>query len=1562
MKKILTLLLTVLITIESSGSFKIVVADDEVVESNDNQIVINQEENINEEEIESEVFVEEEIKTEIIQEEEIETEVEVKQEESNQEVVEEIKEEETKEEVENKIEEKEEETDKQEDVKEEEIFETNNEEPSNLLNKAIKLTSPQPLMAANKTSLYFDWGDDEVEYNGQDQKSNFINAPKAYTNALKTNKAPEDAVTWSLNQNSAKDVGTYTLVANYDPSQYKLGTLVNGSHNYQIKPKEIKAKWEAQEFPYNLEIDYYERFKPTVDGVIGNDTVNVSYDVYSGLKKVTSATNIGSYTVIASIDNENYKLENGTNIITIAKGKVILYWPEKTTYEYKGSSYLDTFKPIAKVYIGLNEVDAPDGLIDINVIGEVVNVGECEISVTLNDSNFEFSNLNKKTSQTYTITKKDLSIDWNQTTFVYNGQDQTSSFNPILKGICNEEITYEVTNNNTAINCGDYPVTITIEDTSGNNFSNYNKPTTLENTYHINKKDLTLDWGEYSGASNHVTYSGTNKLADYTIISNDIVDDEISISLNINEAIKHGTYTLKVTLQENKENALKNYNVKNDASRQLIIDQKDLSIDWGKFLLPTTSLVYDGKNKLDGYTVGSDDIVNADENKISFELDKENICDVGQYTINVTVNGNEEANYKIVGPTSKNIIVTKKPITIDWKQFSNLINYDTYDGSNKLEGFKLETDGFETLDNDKVSLELNKTEAIELGTYVLTASIIGERAFNYDILTGYNNRTLIIGKKNIYVIWNTLDSSINVYNGLSHRDDFKPLVYSDEGTMTLIQVEPENLEVTKFNGETLTEDNGCVLAGTYTVEVTFDETRYDVHYLDGSNTHAYTILPKQLSFDWNNIHEYVYTGEDFLSTFTPELKGVIDSDINDIELSVTVNDSSLDEIKDAGTYKIEASVKETKEGLLNNYIEPLNTKQTYLILKKPLYIDWISYTNHDYIYNGLEHNEYFIPKVYTNSDKTIIEEVDNLVGMEIVSAIDTKGNDMPLEDTKKAINAGTYKVKATLNSEYDNNYKIINIFESHDYEIYKRTVRIDKLDSDYEFSFVYNEQEQKPNSIELLDYFTYKKIDDFKAEDYTIGKTRKLLSKEECQSVDAGTYVIEISLNDGFYLNNCFFNNAKDSYARFVIFQKPILFNGWKGTTLNPYIITKDEHTLMWRDGKAFYDSYILEAPEANFKYYDGDTKQFVELDSSKIEKGENKDYKVVTLKSLRDAGKYDAWLVSESGSNYLIVDFLISHELEILPKEVSINWLTSIDANTTNKLPYTSVNGMCEGDMTIIEGKKVLTVVPELYYDDETFNVPQDAGYHFAKFTRFKTVSNDKDCNNYVLKENTASQTSYVIYDHESYQKGEGYIVTSVIKDPNIEVEKIKLVPPTTAQVNDLLKALEKGSDSDKELFTKITKAIEEEKWVNLYLKAKPLEQGQTINLPNDVSKNNVVLLDISLYACIEGDDTEYQITETGKYRANIEITLNPTQASKARIIPSRETYLIRYHEQEEASVIKLNEPNINGVAPNKTYTFNFSSNKFSVYGIYTKPKKDNYYPRPKLFFYQIPNTGVEK
>ena len=334
------------------------------------------------------------------------------------------------------------------------------------------------------------WGtsSDAITYDGQDHTLAVNGNGEGYT------------VTYTKEQ-IGRTTGSYGVTVALVNGNYAWsdGSTSSLTYTYTIDEKEITVQWNVGTYVYN---GNPQGPTATASGLVSGDTLTLTV---TGIE-----TNAGNHTAtVAAFTEGNYKLSaNSTQAYTINHKEITVQWTVGT-YEYNGSPQGPT-----ATATGLIGEDA----IDLTVTGYGTNVGNHTATVkAFTNGNYT---LLADSTKGYTISQKEITVQWNVGTYEYNGSPQgpTATASGLVG---NDTLALTVTGYGT--NAGSHTATV-VAFADGN----YKLTSNSTQSYTINKKSLTFENYNVNDKEYDSTTSATFK---QTPTINGLVDgDDVSVA------------------------------------------------------------------------------------------------------------------------------------------------------------------------------------------------------------------------------------------------------------------------------------------------------------------------------------------------------------------------------------------------------------------------------------------------------------------------------------------------------------------------------------------------------------------------------------------------------------------------------------------------------------------------------------------------------------------------------------------------------------------------------------------------------------------------------------------------------------------------------------------------------------------------------------------------------------------------------------------------------------------------------------------------------------------------
>lgn len=677
------------------------------------------------------------------------------------------------------------------------------------------------------------------------------------------------------------------------------------------------------------------------------EAVGVAYNITKDSTAVDKATNVGVYTVTATLTaGSNYNNATLTKTLEITHAEIKLSWTNTSNFTgiYSASS-----QGVLLLVSGIVEDDKNGELIlkfTHNTLSSYTtgknnaeydfcakDAGVYTITVSLSGDtkdNYIITN----TSAGFTINKKTVTIsDWmyqnngisgeyTDTALVYNKTEYILT--PTIDGIIgSDEVNADISGNK-GTNAYTYHATVSLD------HPNYTMDT-VNKEWIISPKPLSVSW-DYTDA---FVYDATSHEvnADLSgIYSDDIVNvTYISLDNDVNKAINAGTYSAKIESIDNS-----NY----------ILPTKGLECAWSiekadieGVILNSAVFEYDGN--IHYVTVNRTTTQHGIDITVSYvggENGFNGATNVGKYTITATISVGVNYNDKML--PSSTLEITPVLLSLNWS------NSDNYTGiySATDQGVLLTASGIVESDlNGELKLvfthntlsELSECEsngtygflAKNAGTYSVSVTLDGDHKNNYK-LPDNSSTSFTIKRKVLTITGWMIDESDYTAPVVYNRNERVLCAYTDD---------------TIYEGDTVNFDyneNVKTNVGNYTAVVTISGN--DNYELSGEMTKAWSILPKQLSVVWSTDIDKTYNHSE--QSVTATLDGIIEGDTVNI-IYDTTSDRAY-KATDAGNYTAAISSIDN-----NNYSLPSSGLSQDWSIKRAK-ITTITFTDAKHTYDG----------------------------------------------------------------------------------------------------------------------------------------------------------------------------------------------------------------------------------------------------------------------------------------------------------------------------------------------------------------------------------------------------------------------------------------------------------------------------------------------------------------------------------------------------------------------------------------------------------------------------------
>lgn len=538
-------------------------------------------------------------------------------------------------------------------------------------------------------------------------------------------------------------------------------------------------------------------------------------------------------------------------------------------------------------------------------------------------------------SKTVNITQKEVTLNWGESAFTYNGEDQIPTVTAdglIGNDACDVTVTGEQKDSNAKSGITSYTATAT-----GLTNNNYKLPANATKTFTINQKEVDLEWGE-----TELTYNGKNQKPEVTATG--MVDGEecnvVADGAEKDSNAKAGVvkYTATVTGLSDT-----NYKIStnSETEKDFTIAQKEIKVSGIK----SEGKVYDGYRSATNTLYYEDAILSGKVDGDGEYCDgKLGVTATGTFdtrdrgtnkTItlsDLTLTGSEADNY-VLASTGQQATTT-----------GDITQYQVNVTAENKEKFYGEDDPEFTythgtiVEGDYLEGSLSRHEGEEAGEYTITAGTLHDHNHNYAI--NFTHGTLTIKK----ATQNEVTASIE---GWTYGDD-----PNEPGATATFGADTASFTYSK----TADGDYSATVptnAGTWYVKATVPETSNYVGAV--SEPVEFEIEKKEVGLNWGE-NEFTYNGNAQKPAATAT--GLEDGD----ECNVTVSGEQVDSNAKSGTAKYTA----TAASLSNpNYKLPENKTKDFTIAQAEITVSGIA--AEDKTYDG-------------NTDATLNYEAAALAG------------------------------------------------------------------------------------------------------------------------------------------------------------------------------------------------------------------------------------------------------------------------------------------------------------------------------------------------------------------------------------------------------------------------------------------------------------------------------------------------------------------------------------------------------------------------------------------------------
>ena len=822
--------------------------------------------------------------------------------------------------------------------------------------------------------------------------------------------------------NAGTNAGTYTVGVSINSDNYRIVTE-GSTKEYTISPKTLNVEWRTASLVYTAAKQYPQN---SLVGIVDGDTVNLTYEIAEGL----GATNVGTYTVIATSQNKNYVLNsaNSSHTYQIIKATVHVEWTNNTqTYAHK--NLLPSYEIVGLLGSDTYGEGAGHSII-VSLSGAQMNVCDnAPVTMSYTSDNYEIEAISL--SSTLTITRKEVTLTWGNKSFIYNAQNQIPTVSIASGAITGDSVTVSASGAQ-KIPGASYTATATL---SNDNY--VIRAGQEECLFSIAKKVLTPVWSNLT-----FSYDSTEKNPTVTlegIVDADLASVEFTLSA---PKVNAGTHTAKVTLS-----TMADCYELSSSEKDFVIEKAVLTPNWTDLLF-----VYD--RTAHQPTVTFDGIFSGDE--VLYEFDKVKQTGAGSYDFTIKLKNN---NYTVTQNATATMVIEQATLSVSFTGDSFIYNGKEQFPSYTFYGL-IGTDSAQATVLGKGKNVGNYTVELTIGNpnykvddvnslsypYEITPATItidwGNNTFTFNntaLFPKYTLNGLVTGEsETILGASKTTQVNAGEYT-VSYEITNGNYVVANPTTQLIIQ----KLQITPNFTKTSFVYNGGIqkptytlqqVAGyTYTVESSIEGARdvasgiefsiytndANVEIINGNTT--FDITPRSITVNWGNL-TLTYNGKE--QTPTATTSGILAADKDTVFLTVTGGQIP------AG----ENIVAEVSINSANYQIASGSESRTFTIKKKAISVNWQNTA--PVTFDGFEH----APVAVIPSNMICEGDTVN------INYLDSAN-----------VNAGTY----TMHIELDNpNYEITSSYASKTYTINPYTATV----TWGETVFTYNGQVQVPTA------------------------------------------------------------------------------------------------------------------------------------------------------------------------------------------------------------------------------------------------------------------------------------------------------------------------------------------------------------------------------------------------------------------------------------------------------------------------------------------------------------------
>ena len=437
------------------------------------------------------------------------------------------------------------------------------------------------------------------------------------------------------------NVGSLTIRATLSNGNYKV--IGGGEVTIYVTAKKITLQWQDKtsfEYDGNSHTVTIETFGGAVEKDIAALRTQVAYTNNADGTDNIYITEVGSITIKATLNSENYTADPVTVTISVTPKSVNVVWGE-TELTYNGNEQAPEFE----IEGALNDSDAKMIKDAVTVSGKIKDVGGSTAVATLGDSVKNYVLSTSTTSCPFSVKAATLTIKWTVGDYTYDGAVHTPNIE-IVGAVPSdlETLKEKITVSGGQADAGE---NLTATATLDSGVKNYVFASEQKCTYSIKKKAITVSWEDKS-----YTYNGTEQKPKIVSVNDtaeggDTVDkdNDITVTVTAGGGINAGSHTVKATLND----TVKNYYFADDQIKTYTIEKQSIKLVWSdddEFtegdeinVAPTNVLPGGVELEYEYYLVTED----GEEQYLGSDVPSA----VGKYKVKCTVKGDNAKNYEL---------------------------------------------------------------------------------------------------------------------------------------------------------------------------------------------------------------------------------------------------------------------------------------------------------------------------------------------------------------------------------------------------------------------------------------------------------------------------------------------------------------------------------------------------------------------------------------------------------------------------------------------------------------------------------------------------------------------------------------------------------------------------------------------------------------------------------------------------------------------------------------------------------------------------------------------------